>query len=537
MNDRVARALGVLHIPFSWIGAWLAGRPQRRIVSILITVAFLVSATAILENQRAFRSVDDVALALAVGASAQNGVKEMIASGADMSHRVTVLLVGEELFETAFERRLPVDPDKLAELIRKITARGPARIAIDVDLAKPLPAGAVTNAAEERCEASAPPVHRALREALDKGIDVFGITYARHTPNGRKARNAELLELCKLESACPRDDKADSVSRGRFHLASPQVATLGAVQSVVDIPYFVGSAASLGFAAACIPPIDTEVEKRCLRFGPQQENVYCDLLAATASGDVRLVGVDDDGRPVGAGGQPDQHRAFINFLPRAENQVAVVVIDSMNALEALPPGLIAGKIVFLGLRSFGALDEFVTPAGRKAGAVVHAYVANSMLSEPLEPNHLSAALVDFAIGLLFSLTAVTTLDGLMRWHRTAPNLSGAAHIVALPVLLAAFFWIVLTLMPWFMARAEWLNPLPMLLGLTAHAYWEAIEGGMETRQGESWLEWLAAPRAGHAAAEERRWKHDAHVGVALRGFVFFVIGWGAVVVAIHARGH
>lgn len=528
----------MLHIPFSWICAWLTGRPQRRIVSILITVSFLVSATAILEDQHAFRSVDDFALALAVGASAQSGAKEMIASGAGMSHRVTVLLVGEELFETAFERRLPVDPDKLAELIRKITARGPARIAIDVDLAKPLQVAAVTNAAEKRCDASAPPMHLALREALSKGIDVFGITYERHTQNGRMARNAELLELCKLESACPRDDKADSVSHGRFHLASPQVVTLGTVQSVVDIPHFDGRAASLGFAAACIPPIDTEVEKRCLRFGPQQENFYCDLLAAAASENVRLIGVDDDGRTVGAEGQPDQPRtAFINFLPRAENQVTVVVVDSMDALEALPPGLIAGKIVFLGLQSFGALDEFVTPAGRKAGAVVHAYVANSMLSDPLEPNHLWAALIDFAIGLLFSLIAVTIQGKLGRWHRTAPNLFSAVHIILLPLLLAIAFVIVLTLMPWFMARAEWLNPLPMLLGLTAHAYLEAIEDDMKTRRGKSSLKWLVAPRTGHAAAGWLRWKHDACIGVALRAFIFLVIVWGAVVVAIHARGH
>jgi hypothetical protein len=315
------------------------------------------------------------------------------------------------------------------------------------------------------------------------------------------------------------------------------------VQSVVDIPHFDGRrAASLGFAAACIPPIpgaDTDEKNSCSKFGPRQENFYCEQLVPRESGDMRLAGVDDDDRIVGAEAHVERSRtAFINFQPRAENAVTVVVVDSMDALEALPPGLIAGKIVFLGLRSFGALDEFVTPAGRKAGAVVHAYVANSMLSGPLRANHLWAALVDFAIGLLFSMIAMCTLSVLERWHRTAPNLAGAAHIVFLPLLLAVFVALVLLLMPWFMARAVWLNPLPMLLGLTAHAYWEAIEGKKGTGKGRSpCFKWLAAHVAEDPAADEHPWKYDACVGVALRAFVFFVIVWGAVVVASHARGH
>ena len=132
-----------------------------------------------------------------------------------------------------------------------------------------------------------------MRGTLANGIHVFGITDARHTSDGRAARNAELRELCRLESSCPRDDNAESGGRGRFHLASPQVTTLGTVRSVVDIPHFDGRAASLGFAAACIPPIpraDTDEENSCPKFGPRQENFYCEQLLPPKSGDMPLAG-------------------------------------------------------------------------------------------------------------------------------------------------------------------------------------------------------------------------------------------------------
>ncbi len=513
MNERVNRLLSAVYrCPL----AWLTGQSHPKLVSMLAVVLVLVSASAILESGHVFRPFDDVALSIAM-LNIKDGRYNRTVDPNESSGPVAVVLISEKMFESKFDRRLPVDPTKLARIIEEIVKADPRRIAIDIDIAKGN--NAITKDAETEptpCGGDASnPLHVALCGALTVGIDVFGITYARQSKNGRETRNEHLRAICALR---PPSDKAKHPP-AIFQIVSSQLKTLQ--RSAIDIPYFTGQPPALGIAAACAGS-----SYSCRGFTGNEPN-YCALIDQLEI-DASLPGVDDDGRPAKTPGNNPAAHAFdlIQFRP-AENQVRRLIIDSLVGLKAQAPFL-HDKIVFLGLKSFANLDSVVTPVGLESGAVVHAAIANSMLMEkPLRPDLAIAIAVDFIIGLLFAALATCTYNRLARHREKAPSIVGTVGVLWLPMQLAFFSYIILLLMPLFLASGVWLNPLPMLLGLTAHAYWEARESAEHPHPG---CGLLAPSKASNTAAA---WVGDRIVGYMLRLAAIGAMAWGAYVVISH----
>ena len=531
--------------PAGYLDARLRRGKLVQHLRLWVPVLFLVAVTAILEHWHVFQPFDDIALSIAIGSGNAGNATDGLTAGAD-APGVVVVFIGERMFEAEFGRQLPVNADMLARVISAVAAHRPERIAIDIDLAKP--------AADARR-----PVYDAVVAALKCGIDVVGIPYRRHTPAGRIERNSELRDLCKrtrpfaLEQACPAGSPPVLVSaaggnstdpprscRGRFYLASPRLTTIGEARSVVDLPDLKGQPfpAPLGAAAALLGKKELADD-------------YCELVRGLGEGDNGRIlhGIDDD--PEAKAG-----KKFINYLFEPQAPIRIVELNSLAMLESLPPSMLAKSTVLLGVRSFGGLDEFVTPLGRKAGVEVHAHVANS-IERGIEPDLRGAALFDLAAGLLFSYVAVFGHAQLQRLHHVAPNIAGALHLALLPSLLLLFVAGTLASMPTLLGRGLWLNPLAVFLGLTAHAYYEAVSPGKNEAHPRLHSRLRARQRARLRARQPSHLRghpakgsppsnvlarfltrllaryFDPAVGILLRLVIWLVIGWGLYLVVRH----
>lgn len=146
--------------------------------------------------------------------------------------------------------------------------------------------------------------------------------------------------------------------------------------------------------------------------------------------------------------------------------------DQIEAVASLPNI----KRVILGA-DFDTSDEHLTPIGPLAGVEVHAAVA---LQPDEKANHAIGLLIDVFLGVLCGLgvhKAWTRYFGqLLGEGHQRPTLSGQALAYAWPTLLMAVWLLLLTfvlplgsllaLLWW----TVWINPVPMLVGMTVDAF-------------------------------------------------------------------
>lgn len=362
-----------------------------------------------------------------------------------------------DFFYAEYRGRLPLRRDVTAEVVNTLRKKHPRLIALDLDVSR------TGESDDEKKEAAS--LIEAIRAALDEGIDVVAVAYPMQEGVRRPSRDEGLKALCaELQPAAP-NRQADTAPKnpaqtpGIFVLASPMLAP----EQSFNIVHRVSQS-----------PADGQREDHRLFAVTSallsQDRKPANLCKGADVDSAALHSLDNAERE-----WPDlkkMHR--IRFMvDKDSNPVVGIPVSSKEQLGKVSEA-IGGRTVFFGVQSFQGMDDFLTPLGRMPGAQLQAHIANSWSKGGMSQEHLHAALWDVLIGLGFVLAYVIVHHGLSSLEGVQMKYCASLGGLALPlVIFGAFSWIVFCLSTRKLMAGEWLDPLPMVAGLTLHLYAES----------------------------------------------------------------
>lgn len=438
------------------------GRLLSDVLAHLPAVLFLVSLCVMAHHTETYAKVEGLSVMLVGSLAPKKALPESVPPP------TVALTASPEFFYNAYDGRLPLSRKTTAEVVSKLVSHGPKLIALDVDVAR---AG---SAANEETEANL--LIGAIRDALVAGIDVVAVTYPQTDSTRRDLRDAWLNHLCtqlrpseieKAAASSPAGAAKSKKQKGVFVLASPMLAR--------ERPF------ELVYRVTNNPPRGDKEDHRLFavisalsKSEPAASFCSADQLNAAA-----LHKIDNLERE-----WPDlkkMHR--IRFVDgRSEPSVVGVSLLSMSHLNEIAPGL-KGRTVLFGVKSFDGMDEFLTPFGEMPGAELQARIANSWTKEKdedhrgMKDDHVKAALWDTLIGLAFVLTYLL-MRGAFTWFDKlkARHFSSLVQLVLPLVAFGGFLLVALWLSAMQFASGQWLDPLPIMLGLSLHLYAESSGG-------------------------------------------------------------
>lgn len=471
----------------------------------LPVVLALVALCLILHHWSAYQRLEGAAVYL-VGTLAPKHQPEQLSSG-----RIVALHFTPDFFASpeGFQRRLPLNRGTLAKVVDTVAQAQPTLIALDIDAVR---AG---DSDAEREEARQ--LHQAIERALARRIDVVAVTFPHALPITQANLDA-VMALCQLDAPAPR------ATRGRFVLASPTLQQEGAFQVVYRVPIH--------------PPSPDGQERRMAQ-------VVAQLMGRHGAGQAHLANLgslcqpdEDQTRHAlqtsaqtashGTHGGPEAVQlGHIRFLNRDEyKRLTALPISDWDDLHTLA-GDLTGRVVFIGAQSFPGLDTYLTPLGPMPGVLVHAHIANS-IDQGMHASTLLSTLLDIALGMLFVLVCLLIHAG-HHWTQHKSSHLDRLYLLLVPMLAyTVFLFGALWLSAEVYARGLWIDPIPILVGLSLHLY-------VETN----------AASAGHATASLRAWGQETlkawgttlmmgrarpTTDVAILGLIrltmLIVVGWG-----------
>lgn len=368
----------------------------------------------------------------------------------------TVAITAEpEFFSKVYDGQLPLNRLKTAEILTTLAGGVPRLIALDVDVA-PTGEAVATKETDE--------LIKAIRGALNKGINVVAVTYPQTHEDRKKVRDGGVRRLCAELHGSPAksgDTLPNERPPGRFFLASPILTP----EEPFDIVF--------------------RVVKHKAHEHHDDQRLFAVIGAVLAGqtdaglckggkiADADLLKIDNVERK-----WPDlEHMHRIRFT--GGEGVPPVVRIPVSSPEKLNQFVkkIHGSTVLFGVRSFDRLDEFLTPAGRIPGVQLQAHIANSW-AEGMKQNFVLAAALDIGIGLAFVLVYMLMHSGFKCIDQlNATHLSSLLRLLLPLAVFGAFLCAVLWLSSWQFGKGQWLDPLPMIAGLALHLYAESSEHG------------------------------------------------------------
>lgn len=408
------------------------------------------------------------------------------------------LLVRDEAFNETFGRRLPADRVALGKAIDEVASAKPSVLAIDVDIAPidPIPS-------DQDPWKTAP--FDSIRKALEQGIHVVGVVYP-----GR-AGDDWIARLCKGLGSTP--------PQGQLYLANADVSYEDISPSIIRMPPPLGPLherkpseeappkktvpnppLSLGLAAGLAAP-DVPPSSRTL---PYRQQAQALLEHSTLCALPKFHPLTHSGGAASTHDKPPRNELIHYRAPRVLQEVRHYQED-FAAPGARWRQLATGKVVVLGLSAFESLDLHYTPIGLQHGATIHTAIAASVF-KPLRPNHAAGFRFDVLVGLFF-LVVHGLLGVFAVWaHRHHMQFIPSLIQVLAPVLaLAAAVFLAAHRAPTLLFTGDWINPVPMLLGLCIHTYAEGLHAGAHPAShghkhlGDWWREWRDAVKV-HTAA-------------------------------------
>jgi HD-GYP domain-containing protein (c-di-GMP phosphodiesterase class II) len=332
--------------------------------------------------------------------------------------------------------RWPWPRSRLASLVEKIRAFGPAGIGLDMMFPEP-------------DESGAPPVAQdhILAEALRRDRVVIGYAFTFEPAPG-------VPTDCRLPPA-----RGAIVDRGT---ASPGASLFRAAGAICSLPLLAEAAAGAGFLNAT-PDADGIVRGIPLLVEYQGERypslALATLLAARGEqqvvlkrvgGRLEAVQLGDVAIPVDATG-----RLLLHFRDRRTGFVEVSAADVLR--DRVAPGALAGRVVFVGATALGIGEFVATPLDRRfPGVGVHATAVDNItrgdgLSRP-------ASIPAVELGLTLAAGVAAAL--LLAWRVSAGTL--------LAVTAGAIgFWLGATW--WLATRGVFVSPLYPSIALSLNA--------------------------------------------------------------------
>ncbi len=362
-----------------------------------------------------------------------------------------------DFFYQQYGGRLPLSRAVTAEVVNTLREKHPRLIALDLDVSR------TGEGDDEKKEAAS--LIAAIRAALHDGIDVVAVAYPMHEGVRRHSRDEGLKALCaELQHAAPHRQASaapenSAQTPGIFVLASPMLAP----EQSFNIVHRVSQS-----------PVD----------GQHEDHRMFAVTSALLS---------KDRKPANLCKGADVDSAALHSLDNAERQwpdlkkmhrirfmvekdsdpIAVKAVASMSELKEVAQEL-GERTVFFGVQSFHGMDDFLTPLGHMPGAQLQALIATSWNKGGMSQEHLHAALWDVLIGLGFVLVYVILQRGLSCMEEKKMNYCALLGGLILPLLIfVVFAGLVFYLSTLKLTAGEWLDPLPMMAGLTIHLYVES----------------------------------------------------------------
>jgi hypothetical protein len=422
---------------------------------LIPVVVFLASVTLVMENFHTFRAFDDKVLA---GVMSTRGPADIEKEPGPF----TAAIISRELFTTDLERRLPFNKEKLAGALQLLAAERPKVIAVDVDA---IPRGIKpTDDVTDVKDVQPQEMFKAIKPLLQAGIAVVLVSYPGVATEEADAYRWR-MKFCEAAKMLPPQPQP----LGRLWWASTYLEAEGSTLSVLRYHSLTQMDAVKRADGSLIPLGHVLAVASGLLHLDQQTLVrqadYCAKppMAPTSAADLAQPRKAPD---------PDN---FINYFSEVPTSFQI------GPNKKIPMGLpLKGKAVVLGVQSFEGVDEHSTPVGRLAGALMHAFVASSLLQPPLAETHRGPFAVDVIMGYAFVLL-FHGLQDFRNWLSSLwPRANALRRLASILMPMIAGMTtagLLIWLGPVAATEGLWLNPLPMLLGLTAHLYLELIPGG------------------------------------------------------------
>lgn len=418
---------------------------------------FLSGGALYFEETGAFVALDSAMVMLASSQTREQSLT--INSGAQYSDDVIAVLVSQHMFNEQFGRVLPVNRDKLAELVATVAKAGPKVIAIDVDVSRLSTTGC------EDTPRDSGRLHRTIIETVQSGISVTAVKY----PSPYAKSNEPCLDTLesKANEAVTRLADENTTDAPRFLFASPDLdidEQPGVVVRFENPLYDSNLHAREGHHPKRMPLVPSLGIAAALLGNITKENMANGILCSIKpSKNCEALRFDH--------GEIAQHEHYlINFF-HPPRQIVIEQLEDLN--DPLVIESIKSRIVFIGIESFGNTDRYLTPIGYQSGALIHAAIGGSM-KKPIEESHGLAVCLDVFAGLAFLYLFKWTSDGAKSLSRH-PTLNQALILIGPCVALAFSFLLTFWFIVHLISKSLWINPLPIFLGLSVHLYLESIE--------------------------------------------------------------
>jgi CHASE2 domain-containing sensor protein len=437
------------------------------IVHTLRTAAFLASVMALLHVAGYLEGLDALVLK-----GVSHIVPDQPVDAKGQKAPALVFTIQEQLFETKFNSRTPIDRTAFLELLGKIVCAYPsvAVLAIDYDLS---PNGDDTHGQEQLNT-----FLLSLNAEFVCSCDARGDELSHDKENKKHVILINHFPAKTEEREKVKADWKIKMEDGGILFADGNLWYHGLVGAVLKYQNRGETLAAL----ACIKAdqarkarANTEPERAGAKNAPQCPPSF-------------------DGEP-----------KLINFRKATANvrecplEVEASLAWCKEHLKEMKP-----DVIFIGGRYAGR-DEYTTPAGEKPGVMLHAYIYHSM-RDPLNEKLWQAWLGEIVIGALIGLAFHVIW---MRFHAKKPDeVAARAVLAALNIgLFIAIAILIILPMPWLIKSGWWINPGPILIGLFIDSHVAAAISACHQ----------APPQARHEANHGRRANCWRWLGKALLG--------------------
>jgi hypothetical protein len=424
--------------------------PRRMVYQVLAevlahlpAVLFLAAIVVIAHHSHLYRQIEGFSVKL-VSAISVPDISTLGEHGG-----IVALTTSPKFFYKEFDGRLPANRAKIAEILAMLSDVRPRLIAVDINVMR------TGDTEQERMEADK--LIKAIAAALNNGIDVVA-AIAPATPD----KPLTQVDVERWQDVCDQiSARTGGSTLGRFALTNPLLAP----EQPFNLVYRFnknppkGSNDYYSLARAISELNET----------PQKRTPASHSLCTVNPNDIAQICLLAHNQQEWPDFEDMQRIRFMGF-GRGKHVSQWPPVDSLDELHKQDLSKLRGKTVLVGMRSFSGIDEFVAPIGEIPGVLLQAHLANS-LNQAMGDSAWLAVFYDVLLGLVFVLVYV-----LMQRYLQNVNAPNTTSLLSLLLPLFLFGSMLLVVLIWcadLFARGQWLDPLPMMVGLSLHLYVES----------------------------------------------------------------
>lgn len=401
----------------------------------------------------------------------------------------------------------PIDRAKMALLLGSLAKRmdsvRPEVIAIDIDLA-PLEQGKPASQGTADCDHE----HKVIDalNALRTKSDVIVIALDRADPSQQRRRNEFMVNAGCASAAVPNAVEGVRTTCGRPMEKPPHdlyFASSRLFAKEREAPMkFPGrrTGPQTTDHPEVFPSLGTLIHVLSAQAKPRRSlaTALCDQAlhrVATPAGNPALL---EDALAVGQAGSRaafaiDEHydMRWFNWRLLDSPSIARSVLqgpDPGSLMAAVGDDVFKARAVILSVDAGASHDKYDLPSAsgdRVSGAMLHALQAQSVWP-PLRESTFVGAVIDGVIGGVFLVATAFLMPALTLVRKVLPHLSGTGLLVVPALLAVLLAFASLWAAAWTVNHDVWINPIYVILGLTAHAYVDASHANAAHHEHTPW---------------------------------------------------